>query len=727
MAIGHTKNADGVRHDLVVHLRAVADLASQFSAALAAPAAGRYLGLWHDVGKFHPLFQDYLLHAEAGDMGRSGRVDHKAAGAKLARDSLGAPFSMVIAGHHGGLPSRSEWEAWLRDRLATGQPDEALELARRAMEDLDPRNRISLPASVEGAKSPLDVELFLRLMFSALVDADSLDTERHFSTDHPDLRGRPVSLDELWPAYEQSQRRLLNSGREGVVTTQRRIVYEAALAAAGQPAGLFRLTVPTGGGKTRSGLGFALRHALANGQSRIIVALPFLTITDQTTDVFRSIFDTDGREGHVLEDHSGVVREDDEDVNVAAVRARLAAENWDAPIVVTTTVQLFESLFANTRSRCRKLHRLANSVIVLDEAQALPAGMLRPILDALRDLAVNFNTSVVVSTATQPSFQEIPEFARVPATEIVPDVRDLFATLRRASYRWELSTPAPWSAVAERIRAERQVLAIVNTKRDAKTLLNELRDPDALHLSTALCGAHRRAVLAEVRRRLSRGQPCRLVSTQVVEAGVDIDFPVVYRAVAPLGSVIQAAGRCNREGTLATGQVIVFDPEGGGLPGGVDYRVGTDQTRALVRSLGADAVDVDDPALATAFFRAVYQLVDTDRTQVQVARAILDYPEVARRFQMIEPSASVVVAYPGDTTGTADRLASRLKDPRSNARRTLRALQPYLVSMPYHAFDRYSSDGLIEQLMPGVGRWLGRYDPVRGLSDTPALGEVLVV
>lgn len=726
-AIGHSRNEAGQRQSLVEHLRAVADLAAEFGADLGASEIAEYLGLWHDLGKFHPRFQAYLLRAEAGEVHARDRVDHKAAGAKLARDTLGWPFSMIVAGHHGGLQSRSEWDAWLRDRTAGGQPDEALELARSAMDDLKPPSPIALPANVDGTRTMLGVELFLRLVFSAVIDADSLDTERHFSVERADLRQKSAALDTLWPAFEDGQRRLMDSARPSVVTTQRRVVYDAAIEAAGQPPGLFRMRVPTGGGKTRSSLGFGLRHALANGQRRIIVAVPFLTITDQTTDVYRQLLDPDGTLGHVLEDHSGVLRDDDDDMNGTAVRARLAAENWDAPIIVTTTVQLFESIFANKRSRCRKLHRLANSVIILDEAQSLPSGLLRPILDALSDLVLHFNTSIVLSTATQPAFQEIPEFAAVSATEIVPDAPEIFAALRRVTYRWELSQPTPWSVVAARIRSEHQVLAIVNTKRDAMALLDELRDPDVLHLSTSLCGAHRRVVLAEVRRRLATGQPCRLISTQVVEAGVDIDFPIVFRAVAPLDSIIQAAGRCNREGRMSSGEVIVFDPEGGSLPSGVEYRVGTEQTRALVHSLGSGATDADDPALATSFFRSVYPLVDTDRKRVQAARAILDYPEVARRFQMIEPSASVAVAYPGDTAGEADRLVARLMEPRSNTRLILRALQPYLVSMPFHAFERYSREGVIEPLTAGVGRWLGRYDHIRGLSDVSALGESLVV
>lgn len=730
MAIGHTKNAAGVRQDLAVHLRAVAGLTAEFAAPLGAEAVGHYVGLWHDVGKFHPRFQRYLELAEVGGASRDDRVDHKAAGAQLASEHLGWPFSLVIAGHHGGLPSRVGLKAWLAQRSDTGEPSAAIGIARAEMTELEPKGRVSLPARLESARREIDVELFLRLLFSALVDADSLDTERHANPDLAGLRGSTARLEDLWPLLESSERTLLEQARDDEVSRQRRRVYEACVRAAeSNPPGVFKLTVPTGGGKTRSGLAFAMRHAIRNGQRRIIVAVPFLTITDQTADVYRSIFNPSGSTELVLEDHSGArVDADDEGLDPSAVRARLAAENWDAPIVVTTTVQLFESLFANRRTPCRKLHGLANSVIILDEAQALPGPLLRPILDVLRDLSVNYNTSVVLSTATQPAFDEIGEFAEVPAVEVVADMPEVFAALRRVTYEWDVATPRSWSDIAAQLRDERQVLVIVNTKQDALTLVNELGNADTLHLSTSLCGAHRRAVLAEVRRRLSINEACRLVSTQVVEGGVDIDFPVVFRALAPLGGIIQAAGRCNREGWRATGRVVVFDPLDGGMPRTSDYRIGTDQTRGIIRDYGGSQIDANDPAVATAFFRAVYQLIDPDAKKIQAARASLDYPEVAGRFRMIdEDSASVVVPYALDVDPGPWHLASRLPDHRENARHIMRALRPYLVEIRLREFDRYVAQGLIEPLIPGVGRWLGVYDEVRGLSDAGPMGDSLVV
>ncbi|MFW6206810.1 MAG: CRISPR-associated helicase Cas3', partial [Gemmatimonadota bacterium] len=308
--------------------------------------------------------------------------------------------------------------------------------------------------------------------------------------------------------------------------------------------------MPTGGGKTLSGMGFALRHALVHGFERVIVAIPYTSIIEQTADTYRGVFG-DG----VLEHHSAVASEAHEDADPVSwhqLWRRLAAENWDARIVVTTTVQLFESVFANRPAPCRKLHNLVGSVLILDEAQTLPSHHLAPILAALSELTAHYRMSVVFCTATQPAVSAQP-YAQVfeAAREIVPAPGTYFAALRRVTYEVPASSERwSWQRVADEMRRSDQCLAVVNTKADALALLEVLDAPEVLHLSTNLCGAHRREVLADVRERLQSGRPCRLVSTQVVEAGVDLDFPLVLRAVGPLDRIVQAAGRCNREGSL---------------------------------------------------------------------------------------------------------------------------------------------------------------------------------
>ncbi|MBX6724017.1 MAG: DEAD/DEAH box helicase family protein, partial [Dactylosporangium sp.] len=353
-------------------------------------------------------------------------------------------------------------------------------------------------------------------MFSALIDADYLDTERHFEPSRAVVRQQGRILDRtLWERFIADQARRFGPPHDPV-SQARDEIYRDCLDAAVRPPGLFRLTVPTGGGKTRSAMAFALRHALHHGQQRVIVAVPFLTITEQTTQVYRDIFeDAEVEHPIVLEHHSGVQTDawTDEGFDPHQVWQRLAAENWDAPIIVTTTVQLFESLFGNRTSTSRKVHRLARSVIILDEAQALPRDLLEPILDVLRELCAHYGTTVVLSTATQPAFEVIEPFRSLHATEIVREPERHFASLRRVHYEWRTDAPVDWKEVAAWLRREPQALAIVNTKRDALALLDVLDDPDALHLSTLLCGAHRRQVISTVRQRLIEGKPCRLIAT----------------------------------------------------------------------------------------------------------------------------------------------------------------------------------------------------------------------
>jgi CRISPR-associated endonuclease/helicase Cas3 len=697
-----------------VHLQGTAHLAASFASAFDGAEAARFLGLWHDLGKFNPKFQEYLVACEANPTGRGHGPDHKAAGSLIAARYLG-PAALLVHGHHGGLRAREDFNNWIAGHQNDPAVAEALELARRALPGLEPEGRIALPAWAQ--RDTLSAELFLRLLFSALVDADYLDTERHFHEEVSAVRGGEAGIEELCKRIERDQEERFSNVAPTAVNQARREIYAACLAAADQPPGLFRLTVPTGGGKTRSAMAFALRHALRHGLRRVIVAIPHISITEQTAQVYREIFEEiDGRPV-VLEHHSEVGADesgDGEDFHARRVWGRLAAENWDAPVVVTTTVQLFESLFARGTSRCRKLHRLARSLIILDEAQALPPHLLEPILDALRQLSANYGSTVVISTATQPAFEAIPLFASVPAGDLVPDSERYFEALRRVSYEWRTETAVTWGEAAELMRKEPVALAVVNTKKDALSLLEALDDPAALHLSTLLCGAHRRDVIALVRQRLKDGSECRLVSTQVVEAGVDLDFPLVLRAVGPLDGIIQAAGRCNREGLLQRGRVIVFRPADGGMPHG-SYRTAASITRSL---LERGDVDPDKPELPRDYFRQLFETVETDREGIQRLRESLEYPKVAQAFRMIdEDTESVVVTQYGseEQRGRVEQLLDDLRRGTGNRRLLFRNLQPYIVSIYKRQVERYRAQGFIVPVQPGLGEWMGEYDAVRGI------------
>lgn len=720
----HSANEAGTRHLLTDHLEAVAESASEFARALGGGDLAYYLGLWHDLGKFATAFQAYLLTCEADATVRGHGPDHKAAGAVLAAKHV-EPAALAVQGHHGGISSPADLKAWLRSR-DNGSVEEALERAASAIPDLEPSSPVSLPSHI--AKDSASAEMFLRLVFAALVDADYLDTERHFRSDRAAVRGSQASIPALWTALDAHVRQL-SAGKTGLVAEARRNVYQACLRAAEGPGGVYRLAAPTGAGKTLSAMAFALRHAVKHQLERVIVAVPFISITEQTAEVYRGVFDiaAAGSQPIVLEHHSAVSEpEDTEDFHKMQVWSRLAAENWDAPIIVTTTVQLLESLFSNLPSRCRKLHRLARSVIIIDEAQALPPHLLRPTLDGLRQLCEHYGTTAVISTATQPAFEAIREFADVPAQDIIPNAGQLFQELKRAEYDWRIDAGMSWEEAAQILSDHQSALAVLNTKRDALALLDALGDGRALHLSTLLCGAHRRDTIAEVKRRLATGKPCHLLSTQVVEAGVDLDFPLVLRALGPLDAVIQAAGRCNREGTLGTGKVVVFRPASGGSPPGA-YRTGIGITSAL---LGRGHADPHDPALANEYFKQLFQSIDTDREGIQAMRSALNYPEVARRFRMIDDDTEpvAITAYgTDDERRQVRRLLERLRGGAPESRVLLRALQPYLVSLRRREAERYKRDGLIAEVTPGLGEWMGDYDSVRGLVARDLDPDSLVV
>ena len=561
------------------------------------------------------------------------------------------------------------------------------------------------------------------MTYSALVDADSLDTEAHDLGGEPPARGDCATLKELWTRYEAFLQRGAGPPETDVNST-RREVHEACLRAAALQSGIFKLTVPTGGGKTRSAMAFALRHGIEHGMRRVVVAVPFTTITQQTARAYRCIFEDGYGDGDrvVLEHHSAAVEaaeetSGDDGPQADAVWRRLASENWDAPIIVTTTVQLFESLFSNRRSKTRKLHNLARSVIVLDEAQALPTGLLAPILDGLGQLTEHYGSSVVLSTATQPAFDVLPEFQSIRAREIVADNARHFDALRRVAYDFSnADEPNAWSEVAAWMRNERVAVAIVNTKRHAMELLDAMDDPDVLHLSTLLCGVHRNEVIDEVRRRLAAGEPCRVVSTQVIEAGVDLDFPTVFRSVAPLDAIIQAAGRCNREGTLGgLGRVVVFRPPDDASPLGV-YQSGRDIAEMVRRLPGFDP---NDPAWVRRYFELLLEMaVDPDRNNVQGARDSLDFPAVADRFRMIDDETrDVIVDYPESSAPEIDMLVEQLLSRDRPAREILRDLQPRMVGLHRREYDELLRDRFITEVMPCVGRWpSGYYDSVRGIA-----------
>lgn len=562
------------------------------------------------------------------------------------------------------------------------------------------------------------------MLFSCLVDADSLDAERHDHVDRPALRESWKGLVEL---AEQLQLHLDGLPRRGRINELRTGIRHQAVARHTNPPGFFSLTVPTGGGKTLTSLDFAIKHAIHHGKVRVIYAIPYLSIIEQTAEVFRDVL---GGRLAVLEHHSNL------DPDTTDEESKVSGENWDAPVVVTTVVQLFESLFAAGRSRSRKVHNIANSVLVLDEVQLLPPQFLTPITSVLNELVRAYGVSVILSTATQPSLapddgpgQRFKGISGV--RELMDDPVALSTQLDRVHVEWpvNLDERQAWDAVADQIRAEPQVLCVVNARADCRTLVSLLPE-DTVHLSALMCAEHRSAVVKRIKADLAAGLPLRVVSTQLVEAGVDIDFPVVFRALAGLDSIAQAAGRCNREGKIERGRVVVFVPP---KPAPIGHlRKAEQATRALLSSLGpANALT---PGGFRRYFELLYASMNLDEFDITrllsegAIRGEFPFRTVSAQFQMIakDGSGTVLVGYGDrgrDLLGRLDRFGPE--------RALLRSLQRFTVSVHQGHVQRLLTTGQIREIVSGVYTLVNgdRYHPRFGLlvDDPPMAMEGLLI
>ncbi|MDH4450301.1 MAG: CRISPR-associated helicase Cas3' [Rhodoferax sp.] len=727
-------------HLLVSHLEKVAEMAAEFSKAFdaAAPAARwAYLaGLWHDLGKYRPGFQRYMAQADNPDAHIEGKVGgrektHSAAGALWAMQQLPKPYGNIlaylIAGHHAGL---DDWDGGLKERLMS--EDALLEL-KEALEAKPPAAVLSHGGFVPDGKlipgGAPGFSLWVRMLFSCLVDADFLDTEAHFDAGKPARREGFPTLEQMRVAFDAHMAALPVA--DSPVNTLRADILRQCRTKASLPAGFFSLTVPTGGGKTLSSLAFALEHANAQDKRRIIYAIPYTSIIEQTADVFRNVFKVLGDE--VLIEHHSQADAASKD---ETMRSRLACENWDAPLVVTTNVQLFESLFASKTSRCRKLHNLVDSVIVLDEAQQLPPEFLQPILDVLNLLVAHYGVTVVLCTATQPALNSTTYFdphknlrGLENVCEIIDNPDALFDALKRVDVALppDWTMPTPWADIAKQLSGEDCVLAIVNTRKAAREL-QRLMPADTLHLSALMCGAHRKDVITQIKERLKakherRDQrPLRVVSTQLVEAGVDIDFPVVYRALAGLDSIAQAAGRCNREGRMnGTGRVVVFVPPE--RPPLGNLRKGA---AACISTLHGQAHDPLARTLFDRYFKEFYNSVDLDAKRVVNKLTIKDgktlsvqFRTAAEAFRLIDDddSATVVVRY-AEHGDEVDKLLGILAA-EGPQRWLMRKFQRYTVSIHKRVADKMLAQGSLTLPMPGLYVQVNAenlYDPMLGLN-----------
>lgn len=710
----HTSGPNGKIDTLFDHLSAVADAARTFAKPFGAGDMAYLIGLIHDLGKINPAFQSYLQAMEEGR--NHPKTPHAIWGAafmyyllwgKYQKD-IWKEFALPIYGHHSGLEAHSlasqKFSRFLKENKSKLES-----MISYCVEQRFTPGSLSFPVVSNTSR-----EMRIRMVFSALVDSDYLETERHFEEKRAQRRSQWPDLQKLWHVFEKDQNSLLEKAgnNPSLVNRIRHEVYKSCLKTAVEKAGLFRLTVPTGGGKTRSGLAFALRHAIHNDLCRIIVALPYTSIIDQTAREYRNIFKKEF--DCVLEHHSQIdVPDEMEEQDPKYLRYRLAAENWDAPLIVTTTVQFFESLFTNKPGRARKLHNIAKSVIILDEVQTLPLQLLKPTLDILHDLIEHYGVSIVFSTATQPAFDNTPyikPFHDISIREIIIDYPQHFKALRRVKYEYR-PAPIEWLKLAEEIRTLNQIMVIVNSRKDAIALIDALGDmTDIYHLSTLLCGSHRKDTLEKIRGRLKTGQTVRLISTQVVEAGVDLDFPTVYRAIGPLDRIVQAAGRCNREGDpKRLGKVVIFQPEAGSIPGGA-YLIGKTEAESMLHEYGPD--ELHNPQIFIEYFQRLFSDMgdNLDQKGIQALREDLNYPEIAKNYHFIpKDTISVVVNY-------HDAMSVLTEWEQDPCRRNWRRLQPYLVNI-----YRWQVNKLRDWLHPlqkdMLLLWTGKYDLVRGISN----------
>ncbi|MDR2417851.1 MAG: CRISPR-associated helicase Cas3' [Treponema sp.] len=694
------------------HLRGTAELASRFAADFDSSEWAYALGMAHDTGKATVAWQRYLRGKSGFDYDAEassetiGRKEHSGPGAKLVEDLFGKSgrfLAYCIAGHHAGLADWSDKQnalSTLGFRLKNAHAEDIAEEVKAALKPLCPK----VPPW-KFSPAGLDVSLWIRMLFSCLVDADRLDTERYEDPDKYQKRGAYRSIPELLEQFDQFMaEKTKTPGGEPCVYKARQQVLADCRAAAEWAPGLFSLTVPTGGGKTLSSLAFALKHAEKYRKKRIIYVIPYTSIIEQNADVFRDVFGKD----EILEHHTNL--DDDE----TTVRSRLAAENWEASLIVTTNVQFFESLFAAKASRCRKLHNIANSVVIFDEAQLFPPDFLESILETVRLLADHYRVSFVMCTATQPVFEKramFPNFRGLPEAsvrEIVQDVPNLYKNLQRVDYEFpdKDAPPLEWDSLAAELSTFEQALCVVSDRKSCRELyaaVKKLAQDNAgtYHLSALMCAQHRSEVIAAIKGRLEHGEHVRLISTQLIEAGVDIDFPVVYRAMAGLDSIAQAAGRCNREGKLNTqGKVVVFNAPRKAPPGFLRKAAETAQLLCK-RGVG----NLTEQRVFEDYFLELYWKANSlDKQEImKLLKPELDdlgiqFKSAAKAFKLIgNDTRAILVPYGHGATYIALLEKSEVPE-----RVLLRKLQRYTVNIYPDEFTGLQRRGSLKEVSPGV-------------------------
>ena len=673
-------------------------------------------GLLHDFGKYRPDFQRYILSASGAN--QSGKVPPKAphaiVGAIEARRLFDDPMiadtlAYCISGHHRGLYDHNEMERRLRHGEHKRWCDACEKLSEKAsLGTID----------CDDVGEPYDLQMAIRMLFSALVDADRLDTEQFMT---PDLSAERLRIKGNYASLCTLRERLraktesFSSAPDTSVNRARAYFLESCRThGAESDPGIYTLSLPTGAGKTISSMAWALEMAIRNHHDRIIYVIPYTSIITQTAMVFREIFG----EENILEHHSEVVVEQqtkDDKSDERMSRLKFLTENWDAPIILTTNVQFFESLFASKPAKCRKVHSIANSVIVMDEVQALPEGFLSPILSAIDTLSEAFHCSILCCSATQPVYDEdlnSPDDGSDYYTpldtrgDLVPREAKYFVPFDRVDYHLEPQTVTS-QELADRLAAEHSVLCVVNSRKDAGQVYRALRDlpkvkaDEVIHLSRSMCSAHLRRAIETIKERMREGKPTKVISTQLIEAGVDLDFPCVWRAHSGLGSIIQAGGRCNREGKMERrGQVFVFSLADGSRPFGNIAR-GCNATKMLLHKLSNKITDPTDPEVIAKYYRLYFKDIPDFDTE-GIAQDLTEDPEdinfesAAERFKLIDDEGTFPVIVPYMEEGKA--LVRKTRNHEILTREDYHRMQEYSVSLRQGDYSTLLSHGNIEQI-----------------------------
>ncbi|MCC5857189.1 MAG: CRISPR-associated endonuclease Cas3'' [Ectothiorhodospiraceae bacterium] len=683
-------------HGLADHLyntaRRAADYAAPFSGQELAYAAG----LLHDIGKYSAEFQSRLRGAVA-------KVDHSTWGARIACERYGPVGHLLaygIAGHHAGLANGRQTE--VRTALAERLNRELPELHPEWRREIKlPKGPLTPPADFRPhtKRGQFQLAFLARMVFSCLVDADFIDTESYFAEVLSRKLPRNLPSPNLTDLRVRLDTFLKQLPADTAVNRERGEILRVVRGKASKMPGLFSLTVPTGGGKTLASLAFALDHALAHDLRRIIYVIPFTSVVEQNAAVFRRAFGDLG--DHAVLEHHSAFFDDRMKSPQSREKLKLAMENWDAPVVVTTAVQFFESLFADRPSRCRKLHNIARSVVILDEAQTFPLKVLRPSVAVIEELARNYGNSIVLCTATQPAL-EAPHF--VDGLEDVRELAPCPERLNRVLKRVDVCHVGRLDddALARYLMEHGQVLCIVNNRRHARSLYEAIAEaPGACHLTTLMCAKHRSQVLARVRQRLAAGEPCRLVATSLIEAGVDVDFPIVLRAEAGLDSIAQAAGRCNREGRRPPecSKVLIFAVDNADWAPPPELRQFAEAAREVLRQHPDDPMSL---AAIQRYFRLLYWRKGSNELDAydllgRVEEGRLEgipFETLATEFRMIESSQyPVIIPLKGDKVVQA---ALRDLEFAESCGGIARRLQPYTVQVPQRAYQRLRNADAIQ-------------------------------